>query len=102
MAALVNATYHGSTPVVEAVKAVGEMSGTHLFCWGIVSPDSMADTRILGSKIGLLTPILRDAIPVVGSTLIFLDRNLWVCSLDLNTFNGAPYGKRHFFILSEW
>ncbi|KAI1755556.1 hypothetical protein F4782DRAFT_409103 [Xylaria castorea] len=99
---LVNATYHGSTPVVEAVKAVGETSGTHLFCWDIVSSDSMADTRILGSRIGLLTPVLRDVIAVVGSTLIFIDRDLWVCSLDLNTFNSAPYGKRHFFILSEW
>ncbi|KAI1128895.1 hypothetical protein F5Y10DRAFT_164427 [Nemania abortiva] len=99
---LVNATYHGSTPIVEAVKAVGETSGTHLFCWDIVSSDLMADTRILGSRIGLLTPVLRDAIAVIGSTLIFLDRDLWVCSLDLNTFNSAPYGKRHFFILSEW
>ncbi|TRX97656.1 hypothetical protein FHL15_001411 [Xylaria flabelliformis] len=99
---LVNATYHGSTPVVEAVKAVGETLGTHLFCWDIVSSDSIADTRILGSRIGLLTPVLRDVIAIVGSTLIFLDRDLWVCSLDLNTFNSAPYGKRHFFILSEW
>ncbi|RWA07822.1 hypothetical protein EKO27_g7285 [Xylaria grammica] len=99
---LVNATYHGSMPVVEAVKAIGEMSGTHLFCWDIVYSDSMADTRILGSRIGLLTPVLRDAIAVIGSTLIFLDRDLWVCSLDLNTFNSAPYGKRHFFILSDW
>ncbi|KAI1739372.1 hypothetical protein F4680DRAFT_449117 [Xylaria scruposa] len=99
---LVNATYHGSTPVIEAVKTVGEMSGTHLFCWDIVSSDSTVDTRILGSRIGLLTPVLRDIIAVVGSTLIFLDKDLWVCSLDLNTFNSAPYGKRHFFILSEW
>ncbi|KAI0408779.1 hypothetical protein F4802DRAFT_366865 [Xylaria palmicola] len=99
---LANATYHGSTPVVEAVKTVGKTSGTHLFCWDIVSSDSMADTKILGSRIGLLTPVLRDVIAVVGSTLIFLDRDLWVCSLDLNTFNSAPYGKRHFFILSEW
>ncbi|KAI0099640.1 hypothetical protein GGR51DRAFT_551995 [Nemania sp. FL0031] len=99
---LVNATYHGSTPIVEAVKAVGETSGTHLFCWDIVSSDSTAGIRILGSRIGLLTPVLRDAIAVVGSTLIFLDKDLWVCSLDLTTFNSAPYGKRHFFILSEW
>ncbi|KAI0870237.1 hypothetical protein GGS24DRAFT_493150 [Hypoxylon argillaceum] len=99
---LISATYYGSMPIVEAVKTVGETSGTHLFCWDIVSSDTMADTRILGSKIGLLTPVLRDAIAVVGSTLIFLDRDLWVCSLDLNTFNSAPYGKRHFFILSEW
>ncbi|KAI1177574.1 hypothetical protein F4777DRAFT_541485 [Nemania sp. FL0916] len=98
----VNATYHGSTPVVEAVKSIGETSGTHLFCWDIVSSDSIADTRILGSKIGLLTPVLRDVIAVVGSTLIFIDRDMWICSLDLNTFNSAPYGKRHFFILSEW
>lgn len=99
---LVNAACHGSTPVVEAVKAVGKTSGTHLFRWDIVSSDSMADTRILGPRIGLLTPVLRDVIAVVGSTLIFLDRDLWVCSLDLNTFNSAPYGKRHFFVLSEW
>ncbi|KAK5631744.1 hypothetical protein RRF57_007458 [Xylaria bambusicola] len=99
---LVNATYHGSTPVVEAVKAVGETSGTYLFCWDVVSSDSVADTRILGSRMGLLTPVLRDVIAVVGSTLIFIDRDLWVCSLDLNSFNNAPYRKRHFFILSEW
>lgn len=99
---LINATYHGKSPIIEVTKAVGETSGTHIFCWDIVSSDSMADTRILGSKIGLLTPVLRDVIAVVGSTMIFLDRDLWVCSLDINTFNNAPYGKRHFFVLSEW
>ncbi|KAI1116131.1 hypothetical protein F5Y14DRAFT_459627 [Nemania sp. NC0429] len=99
---LVDVTYHGSSPVVEVVKAAGDTSGTHLFCWDILSSDSIADTSILGSRVGLLAPVLRDAIAVIGSTLIFLDRDLWVCSLDLNTFNSAPYGKRHFFVLSEW
>ncbi|KAI0129556.1 hypothetical protein BJ170DRAFT_616746 [Xylariales sp. AK1849] len=95
---LVSATYHGGSPIVEAVKAVGEGSGTHLFCWDLASSSSV----ILGSTMELLNPVLRDVIAVIGSTLIFLDKDLWVCSLDLNNFNSAPYAKRHFFILSEW
>ena len=46
---------------------------------------------------------IRQVIAVTGSTLIFLDVDLWVCSLDLTSSvlsgNGA---RRHFFLLSEW
>lgn len=46
---------------------------------------------------------IRQIIAVVGSLLLFLDNNLWICSLDivklLSTGQGA---RRHFFLLSEW
>jgi WD40 repeat protein len=36
----------------------------------------------------------------LGKTLLFLDRRLWVCSLDLEKFKGEYY--RHFFIPEDW
>ena len=46
---------------------------------------------------------IRQFTAVVDSLLLFLDNNLWICSLDivklLSTGQGA---RRHFFLLSEW
>jgi hypothetical protein len=36
----------------------------------------------------------------IGRTLLFLDRRMWVCSLDLEKFNGEYF--RHFFIPEDW
>jgi hypothetical protein len=36
----------------------------------------------------------------VGRKLLFLDRRMWVCSLDLETFKGEYL--RHFFIPQDW
>ena len=42
-------------------------------------------------------------IAITGSLLLFLDTDLWVCSLDVRTFASAGHGaQRHFFVLSEW
>ena len=42
-------------------------------------------------------------ITVTGGLLLFLDTDLWVCSLDLTSFTLSRHGtKRHFFVLSEW
>jgi WD40 repeat protein len=35
------------------------------------------------------------------STLVFLDTNLWVCTIDLRTFTGKDY-TRHFFLPYDW
>jgi len=36
----------------------------------------------------------------LGRKLLFLDRQMWVCTLDLETFKGEYY--RHCFIPDEW
>ena len=36
----------------------------------------------------------------LGRTLLFLDRRMWVCSLDLEKFKGEYF--RHFFIPEDW
>ncbi|KAK6845809.1 WD40 repeat-like protein [Apiospora arundinis] len=101
---VVSASYHGSELVLESLKVTGDGAGVRTCYW---SGDDFDQARgeeaaILGSSIELLNPILREVITVIGSTVIFIDKELWICSLDLTTFNTAPYAKRHFFILSEW
>ncbi|KAL7818135.1 hypothetical protein V8C44DRAFT_347610 [Trichoderma aethiopicum] len=44
----------------------------------------------------------RDVLLVFDTTLIFVDYNSWVCTLDLATFASTCVAKRHFFLLSEW
>ena len=54
------------------------------------------DPDYLGSKI-------RQIIAVWETTLLFLDTNSWVCSLELSSKElSAKAVKRHFFLLSEW
>ena len=36
-----------------------------------------------------------------GSKIVFLDRNFWVCTIDVESVAGEPY-IRHFFIPSDW
>jgi hypothetical protein len=46
---------------------------------------------------------IRQIVCVTDSLLIFLDTDLWICSLDvssLQTISTRP--RRHFFLLSEW
>ncbi|KFZ12022.1 hypothetical protein V501_04420 [Pseudogymnoascus sp. VKM F-4519 (FW-2642)] len=42
-------------------------------------------------------------ISVAGNLILFLDNDLWVCSLDMSRITTSGHGvKRHFFLLSEW
>jgi WD40 repeat protein len=42
-------------------------------------------------------------ISVAGNLILFLDKDLWVCSLDVSRITASGHGaKRHFFLLSEW
>lgn len=46
---------------------------------------------------------VRQIIGMAGSILLFLDTDLWICSLDISNSSTIPDGaKRHFFLLSEW
>lgn len=59
-------------------------------------PQPLPDPDHLGSKI-------QQIITVWGTKLLFLDANLWVCSLEMSSQEVcAKAVKRHFFLLSEW
>lgn len=59
-------------------------------------PEPISDPDHLGSK-------MRQIIAVWETRLLFLDTNLWVCSLELSSQElSANAVKRHFFLLSEW
>lgn len=46
---------------------------------------------------------VRQIIAIAGSVLLFLDTDLWICSLDIKDKSTILTGaKRHFFLLSEW
>ncbi|KAL9633201.1 MAG: hypothetical protein Q9164_004842 [Protoblastenia rupestris] len=50
-----------------------------------------------------IAPNIRQIIAMTGSLLLFLDMDLWVCSLDVTTFALPGHAaERHFFLLSEW
>ena len=60
------------------------------------TPQPYPDPENLGSK-------MRQIIAVWESKLLFLDMNLWVCSLELDARELNAKGvMRHFFLLSEW
>ncbi len=53
-------------------------------------------TPLLGFN--LLRPCIKYIVAVNGINFIFLDTDLWVCSLDLKSFAITPKAKRHLFI----
>ena len=59
-------------------------------------PEPLSDIDKLASRI-------RQIIAIAGTQFLFLDKDHWVCSLDLKTPALSAHSvKRHFFLLSEW
>ncbi|KAI9784880.1 MAG: hypothetical protein M1816_000575 [Peltula sp. TS41687] len=88
--------------IVELLRVLGHKSSARLECWR--ASDIQANSGSVGAIQGfeMLGPGIEHIIAVTGTTLLFLDTDLWVCSIDLKTFTTAPQAKRHFFIPSEW
>jgi len=90
--------------VVQLSKASHTSKDSNFSCWhssdfkldpvltAIVQQGGLAN---LGSKI-------EHIIAITGTLLLFLDTDLWVCSLDLKTFCNTLQFKRHFFIPLDW
>ncbi|KAH0499405.1 hypothetical protein TgHK011_006605 [Trichoderma gracile] len=82
------------------------LEGNRISCW-----DSCQFTAASGDASAVITPrgglqhltdVLKDVLFVLDTTLIFVDYNSWVCTLDLATFASTCVAKRHFFLLPEW
>ncbi|KAI1328531.1 hypothetical protein F5Y16DRAFT_398223 [Xylariaceae sp. FL0255] len=99
---LTHQTYNSTSVIVEVLKFTRAGGRTQLHCWNPSSFKAESQTSLSGTSYELLNPHIRSIIAVVGLILVFIDVDMWVCSLDLGTFSQAPYAKRHFFILSEW
>ena len=95
-------SYHGQGIVVKLSKLSGDHSSTEVVCWQTTTMhrDSKFITSLPGFEI--LGPIVEDIIAVIENRLLFLDVELWVCSLDLTTFAMNRECKRHFFIPTDW
>ncbi|KAI8628819.1 hypothetical protein F5Y19DRAFT_98111 [Xylariaceae sp. FL1651] len=100
--ALTYSIFTSTSAIVETLKVADDAHGTRLYCWDPSTFGKAIDQPLRPVIYEFLAPRLRCVIAAIGSTLLFLDADLWICSLDLKSFNQAPYAKRHFFILSEW
>lgn len=99
---VLNISYQSNILLAELLKESGDPSSTMLECWEIVNigADSASIKPLEGLE--MLGPSIEHIIAVAGNNLLFLDTDLWVCSLDLKTFASTPEAKRHFFIPSNW
>ncbi|KAL7945337.1 hypothetical protein V8C42DRAFT_54964 [Trichoderma barbatum] len=115
------ASYHvGPGVVVEFLRASASApSQLHVWPAAIFDPKLPGTSAfpIIGSGLGLVSPYVRSVIGFSGpSSLVFLDTDLWVCSVELRSTVANRSGnvggirpsspstnaRRHFFALSEW
>ncbi|KKP01908.1 hypothetical protein THAR02_05984 [Trichoderma harzianum] len=115
------ASYHvGSEYVVEIVRAsVSAPPQIHLWSAATFDPNLPGTLAfpITTPGLGAVRSYVRSVIGFVGpSTLVFLDNDLWVCSVELQPKATSGMGnmvsirspsphtnaRRHFFALSEW
>jgi WD40 repeat protein len=79
--------------------------GSSLDIWpasSLTTSTSLPPTIPLG-KFGRYTHRIRQIITTVESMVIFLDNDLWICSIDVYNLSTISSGaRRHFFLLSEW
>lgn len=96
---------NGRFLVANHVRLHGDKSTSHLTAWDIRSNvESNAPTlqsQQLSIGIERLSPSVRCVLGAVDSKLIFLDRKLWVSSIDFTIFSGQTY-TRHFFIPNDF
>ncbi|KAI9662479.1 MAG: hypothetical protein M1821_008646 [Bathelium mastoideum] len=95
-------SYKGVSILIQLVKVFGRRAQTRFECWQASELEISTTSTAALSGFKLLGPSVEYVIAVVGTTLLFLDTDLWICSLDLKTFGTTPVAKRHFFVLSEW
>ncbi|KAL7943440.1 hypothetical protein V8C42DRAFT_329047 [Trichoderma barbatum] len=94
--------YLGNGIYVE--KLVYPLEGNKISCWNSSQFTTTGDPTTITPWSGLqhLADVLKDVLLVFDTTLIFVDYNSWVCTLDLKTFASTCVAKRHFFLLPEW
>ena len=94
------ATFHSST-----VLQSSPSSSTKLGVWAATSilPATPSPLPLPLKDFYNHSNMIRQVIATAGSLLLFLDTNLWVCSLDLVACQTLGKGAiKHFFLLSEW
>lgn len=57
---------------------------------------------LLDNCMDRLSKYLEQLIGGFGSKFVFLDKDFWVCSVDVDKFSEEPHYFRHFFIPSDW
>ena len=92
----------GINYLVALFKISGNHALTKLECWQTwdLQEEVTSITAIPG--LDVLGPSVEHVIAVDGNSILFLDTDLWVCSLDLNSFVAKPEARRYFFIPAEW
>ncbi|KAL7911232.1 hypothetical protein GGI35DRAFT_492604 [Trichoderma velutinum] len=94
--------FQGNGIYVESL--VYPLEGSKISCWNSSQFTTSDKPATITPYNGLqhLTDVLKDILLVFQTTLIFVDYNSWVCTLDLETFASTCVAKRHFFLLPEW
>jgi WD40 repeat protein len=94
------------TLAIELLETGPNISRSHLYVFSSTqffpSPSSPPHPLQPLPHFSLLSPFLERLIGIVApNTLVFLDINLWVCTINLKDFNGQSY-TRHFFLPYDW
>lgn len=98
----VTSSYQGTGILVEMLKPSEDKSCRALECWKTcdIRENASSITPLPGFE--MLGPSVEHILAVIGTRLVFLDTDLWVCSLELKSFAVTPEAQRHFFIPSDW
>ena len=88
--------------LVNLWRSAPSSESTSLECWPAAA--FRLDTEEISAQSSLkeLNDRVEQIIDMVGNTLLFLDHELWVCSIDLAKFGCVEAITRHFFVPSEW
>lgn len=99
---ILNNPQQGIVVIAGLLRHHKDRSSAKLECWHIsdLQASHASITQLPGFD--MLGPSIEHVIGVSGSRLLFLDTDLWVCSLDLISFVKVTQVRRHFFIPLDW
>jgi WD40 repeat protein len=99
---LATISYKGDIILTEFTSTTGNRSTSKLEFWQTSSICPDAESMIALPGFAALGPEIQHLIAVTGTKLLFLNKDLWVCSVDLRTFAKTQQASRHFFIPPDW
>ena len=88
--------------LVDVRQGSGNQTLKSVQCWPAAAFDSQAKAILPQPAFGSLGPRVEQVLDTLGNTLLFLDVDLWICTIDLTTFGATQQIERHFFVPSEW
>ncbi|KAG8157439.1 hypothetical protein KVR01_012823 [Diaporthe batatas] len=93
---------HSGFSMLCQALALQKSTGTAFLMMDLYQANTQSSTVAVSCTLRNMTASVKSILAVTKSTVIFLDRGGWICSLSIKDISGAKHYTRHFFLPTFW